>query len=240
MPGLPKDFNGFRPAAIAFLRNLARNNRRDWFEAHRDVFEAELREPLRALLEAFDIRLARVAPELSADSKRSAFRLHRDIRFSRDKSPYKKHVAFWVTHRRLGAGGGPNVHGGAGLYFHLEPRASMIAAGIWMPPPPVLGRIRAALSEDVRSFEAALRAVPKRWGRLNEEEMLKRLPRGFADTDPAVRWLRYRSFTVSRPLSAVDVRRPDLPEFLAREFTGVVPFVRWLNSALALPPDRAR
>jgi uncharacterized protein (TIGR02453 family) len=235
-----KDFEGLRPAAFSFLRELARNNRRPWFEAHRDQFESEVREPVRALIEALDVRLAKIAPEISADPKRSVFRIHRDIRFSKDKSPYKKHVGFWITHRRLGGGGGPNVHGGAGLYFHFQPGASMVAAGIWMPPPPVLARIRGALTDDVRGFERALRAVPKKWGRLSEEAVLRRLPRGFAADDPAERWLRYRSFTVSHPLAAAELRRPGLPDILAREFKGVIPLVRWLNSALGLPPDRSR
>ena len=130
MSHLPADFTGFRPAALGFFRDLSRNNRKEWFEAHRDVYENEVRAPLRALLEAVDFRLATIAPELTADMKRSIFRLNRDIRFSKDKSPYKAYASFWVNHRRVAGGGGPQVHGGAGLYFHVQPRASIVAAGI--------------------------------------------------------------------------------------------------------------
>jgi uncharacterized protein (TIGR02453 family) len=235
----PTDFTGFRPAALGFLRDLSRNNQKAWFEAHRDAYESEVRAPLRALLEALDLQLARIAPELTADLKRSIFRINRDIRFSKDKSPYKTHASFWVNHRRAG-GGGPHVHGGAGLYFHIEPRASMVAAGFWMPPAPMLARIRATLSEDARGFKAALNAMPKRWGKLSEEAMLRRLPRGFTEADPGAPWLRYQSFTVSHPLAATDLRRADLPDLLAREYAGVVPFVRWLNGALGYPPDKSR
>ncbi len=234
------DFAGFRPAALGFFRDLSRNNRKEWFEAHRDVYETEVRAPLRALLEAVDIRLAKIAPELTADMKRSIFRLNRDIRFSKDKSPYKTYASFWVNHRRVAGGGGPQVHGGAGLYFHVQPRASIVAGGIWMPPPPMLARIRAAISADPRGFRAALRVLPKRWGTLNEEAMLKRLPRGYDADDPAATWLKYQSFTVSHPISAMDLRRADLADLLAHEYAGVIPLVRWLNTALGYPPDRSR
>ena len=82
-------FNGFRPAALTFLRALKKNNRRDWFEANRDVFEQEVKAPLRALVEELDVRFAALAPEFVGDPKSSLFRIYRDIRFSKDKSPYK-------------------------------------------------------------------------------------------------------------------------------------------------------
>jgi uncharacterized protein (TIGR02453 family) len=240
MPAALTDFTGFRPAALRFFRDLSLNNNKGWFEAHRDVYEHEVRAPLRTLLEAVDVRLATVAPELTADLKRSIFRLNRDIRFSKDKSPYKAYASFWVNHRRVGSGGGPQVHGGAGLYFHLQPRASIVAAGFWMPPAPMLARIRAALNEDARGFKAALAAMPKRWGALSEEAMLKRLPRGFTESDPGAPWLRYQSFTVSHPVVATDLRQAKLPDILVREYAAVVPFVRWLNSSLGYPPDKSR
>jgi len=234
------EFLGFRPQAFRFLRSLARNNRRDWFEAHRDAFETELQQPLLALLDEVDVRLASLAPELSADKKRSVFRIYRDIRFSKDKSPYKTHVAFWVGHRALGRSGGAAVHGGAGLYFHLEPNASIVAGGMWMPPPAALTRIRAALSEDLRGFEAARRTLRRTYGELSDESVLQRLPRGFAADHPAANWLRYRSFTVSRAIPAAELQRTSLPDWLAYAYGPVIPLVRWLNGALGLPAARRR
>lgn len=237
---LVAEFRGFRPRAFRFLRDLARNNRREWFEAHRDVFEAELQQPLLALLDEVDVELASLAPELEASRKRSVFRIHRDIRFSKDKSPYKTHVAFWVGHRALGTGGGVAVHGGAGVYFHLEPRASIIAGGMWMPPAPALARIRTALVTDLAGFEQALRRLRPAFRGLTEEHLLQRPPRGYDSDHPAARWLRYRSFTASRPLSMVDLQRADLPKRLARGYAPLVPLVRWLNSALGLPAQTRR
>jgi uncharacterized protein (TIGR02453 family) len=230
----PMQFSGFRPAALRFLRDLARNNRREWFESHRQVYEAELRQPVLALLDELDVRLGTLAPEIGVDAKRSMFRIHRDVRFSKDKSPYKTHVAFWVSHRALGRSSGSAVHGGAGLYFHIEPKRSLVAAGIWMPPAQPLARIRAALVTDLAGFERARRTFRRQYGDLSEEAILKRVPRGFRADHPAAHWLRYQSFTVSRPFKATDLRRADLPDQLARAYTPVIPFVRWLNAALGL------
>jgi uncharacterized protein (TIGR02453 family) len=234
------EFVGFRPPAFRFLRDLARNNRREWFEANRETYETELQQPLLALLDELDVRLASLAPELMVDSKRSIFRIYRDVRFSKDKSPYKTHVAFWVSHRALGSGGGPAVHGGAGLYFHLEPGASIVAAGMWMPPTPALARIREALDTDLRGFEAARRVLRPTFGELSDEAVLQRPPRGYDADHPAARWLRHRSFTVSRPVAMTDLRHPALPDKLARAYKPAIPFVRWLNAALGLPPATRR
>jgi uncharacterized protein (TIGR02453 family) len=217
----------FSPAAFKFLRDLKRNNRREWFEARREIYERELRAPLRELLEELDVRLARLAPELYGDPKRSVFRIHRDTRFAKDKSPYKHNVGFWVNHRSLGRSA-EHIHGGAGLYFHFEPGASMIAAGIWMPPAPALTKIRAALAENHKKFDATIRTLRRR------------LPRGYAEEHPAARWLRYKSFTSHRMLTAAELRSPRLPDTLARDYAATIPFVRWLNSALGLPPATRR
>jgi uncharacterized protein (TIGR02453 family) len=233
------EFLGFRPAALRFLRDLARNNRREWFEARRETYQVEVQQPLLALLDELDVRLASLAPELAADRKRSVFRIYRDIRFSKDKSPYKTHAAFWVGHRDLG-GSRPAVHGGAGVYFHLEPGESIVAGGMWMPPPPALAKIRAALVDDLSGFEAVRRQLRPTFGELSQESVLKRPPRGFATDHPAERWLRYRSFTASHPVAAADLRRPDLPDRLARAYKPIIPLVRWLNAALGLPPATRR
>jgi uncharacterized protein (TIGR02453 family) len=233
-------FTGFRPAAFQFLRGLKKNNRKEWFEANRDTYERELRAPLRELLEELDVRLAGLAPELVADPKRAIFRIYRDVRFSKDKSPYKTNVGFWVNHRGLGRSAAATVHGGAGLYFHLEPGQSIIAAGIWMPPQPALLRIRNALLDDRVGFEHTLRGLRRRFSTLSEEAILHRVPQGYPPAHPAARWLRYKSFTVHRPLLAKELSRADLPDRLAREYRAVIPFVRWLNAALGYPAANRR
>jgi uncharacterized protein (TIGR02453 family) len=228
-------FKGFSAKALTFLRQLKKNNRKDWFEANRDVYESELRQPMRALVEEMDVRLATIAPEIVGDPKRSLFRIHRDIRFSADKSPYKTHASFWVTHRAAARQVGSEAEsGGAGFYFHFEPGGSMSAGGIWMPPRPVLARIRDSIVDDLHGFIATHtdRAFKRRFGTLGREHTLTRMPRGYAPDHPAGDWLRLTSFTVSAPLTDTDVTSPKLADRLARDFALMVPLVRWLNAAL--------
>src|SRR5258706_7501588 len=133
----------FTASSLAFLRGLARNNRKPWFEAHRDDYETQIRVPMRALIEEMDVRFARFAPELTGDPKRSMFRINRDIRFSKDKSPYKTHAACWFRHRAADHRvGGDAEAGSAGLDFHLQPRPSFVGAGVLDAPRTGVGQNR--------------------------------------------------------------------------------------------------
>ena len=228
-------FSAFRPEALRFLRGLARRNTREWFERHRAEYEAELRDPLRALVEEMDVRLAGIAPELVGDPRRSIFRIHRDVRFSPDKSPYKTNAACQFYHRDAGRGAGQDAEGaGAGLYFQLAEGDCFVAGGVWMPARPALDRIREAIAADPGAMPRLARAPAfrRRFGALDEEAVLKRMPRGYPPEHPAERWLRFRSFTSTRELTAEEVTSPRLPVLLARDFAALVPLVRWLNATI--------
>ena len=232
-----REFRGFRPAALTFLRALKRNNTREWFQAHRDDYEGEVRGPLIALVEEMDVRFAELAPEIVGDPKRSLFRIHRDVRFSSDKSPYKTNAACWFYHGDAGRGvGSAAPHGGAGFYFHMEPGESMIGGGIWMPPRPTLTRLREQIDEKHASLRRILRepTLKKRFGALDESAMLTRMPRGYADDHSAADLMRHQSFTVGRMLTDVELFSPRLADLLARDYARLVPFVRWFNGALGL------
>jgi uncharacterized protein (TIGR02453 family) len=223
----------FSPDALKFLRGLARKNNKEWFEAHRDDYESEVREPMRDLIGEMNARFAKFAPEMAGDPKRSMFRINRDIRFSKDKSPYKTHAACWFNHRRASAKVGSEAAGGsAGFYFHLEPGKSMVGAGLWMPPRPHLNAIRDAIAEDSRGFERVVKALGERYGGLDDSAVLKRIPRGFSEEHPAASWLKYQSFTAGRMLKDSDVTSQRLPTTLASDFESLLPLVRWLNGAL--------
>lgn len=240
---MPAEFHGFDSDALRYLRALRRNNRREWFNEHRKRYEESVRGPMAALIEEMDVRFARFAPEITGDPRRSAFRIHRDVRFSADKSPYKTHAACWFYHRDAGKGvGGGTPHGGAGFYFHLEPNASSIGGGLWMPPGDAVKRIRQALDDDHESFARIVRskALGKRFGGLDEEAMLRRVPRGFSPDHPGAEWLRHRSYTMGRLLTNDEVAEPRLADTLEREYRALLPLVRWLNSALGFPPASRR
>jgi len=232
----------FGPDAFTFLRSLARHNTREWFTANRARYEAAVRGPMGVLVEEMDVRLASIAPEIVGHPKRSVFRIHRDVRFSKDKSPYKTNAGCWFYHQDAGKGVGQDGDGGAGYYFHLEPGGCFVAAGIWMPGPATLSRLRAALAEDPDGFAKIVLAPAfrRRYGRLSEEAMLTRLPRGYAPGHPAERWLRYKSLTASRALTPAMVMSARLPTTLATDFRALRPLVRWLNGALGLPPKTRR
>src|SRR6202162_6675770 len=162
----------FNQRALRFFRGLARHNEKPWFEAHRDEYETEVREPMRELIEDLDTRFAQFAPEIIGDPKRSMFRIYRDIRFSKDKSPYKVHAACWFYHRDgTGTVGREAVGGGAGFYFHIQPGACFAGGGLWMPPRPALTRLRDAIAEQARAFErlVANPRVTRRVGGFDEE-----------------------------------------------------------------------
>ena len=229
----------FSDRSLGFLRNLARHNNRSWFLAHREEFVEHVQQPMAGLVGEMDLRMKVFAPEMMGDPKRSIFRLYRDVRFSKDKSPYKTHVACWFFHSEGTSKVGREAHGGgAGFYFHLQPGASLVGGGCWMPPRPALQKFRASIAADPRGFEHAALAprLRRRFGRLSEESMLKRVPRGFDADHPAATWLRHQSFTVGRELTDAEAKSPRLTTTLATDFQAMLPLVRWLNTTLGLKP----
>jgi uncharacterized protein (TIGR02453 family) len=226
----------FTPAALRFFRQLEKNNNKPWFEAHRAEYEREVREPMRALIEEMNGRFARFAPEMYGDPVRAMFRINRDVRFSRDKSPYKLQAACWFHHRDAKRNVGSEAsEGSAGFYFHFQPGGrSFVGGGLWMPPRAQLNRIRDAIADLAGGFPQMVRKLDSYDG-LSGESMLKRMPRGVAEDDPAAKWLRYTSFTSGRALTDSQVTSPDLPKLLEREFKGLLPLVRWINRALGYP-----
>ena len=234
----PAEFAGFGPELMGFLRALDRHNDKPWFEANRARYERDVRAPMAALVEEVDVRLAAFAPEIVGHPKQSLFRIHRDVRFSNDKRPYKTNVAAWFFHAGAGRGVGSatTAHGGAGFYFDVGLTGASIGGGIWMPPRPTLARLREAIDEDADDLQAILAdpARRRRFGSLAPEAMLKRMPRGYADTHPAAELLRHQSFTLGRTLADRELLSPKLPDLLARDFERLLPLVRWLNGALGL------
>ena len=225
----------FSKAALDFFRGIKKNNKKEWFEAHRSDYEREVREPMRELIGEMSSRMTKFAPEMTGDAKRSMFRINRDIRFSKDKSPYKTNAACWFFHRSAGSRVGSEAEeGSAGFYFHLEPGRSMVGGGLWMPPRPSLNKIRDAIADKPRIFEKVATGLEKRFDGLDTEYMLKRMPQGFAETHPAARWLKFQSFVSGKQIPDAKVCSSRLPNVLEQEFTALLPLVRFLNSALGL------
>src|SRR5215471_17815289 len=164
----------FTPATLRFLRALKRNNRRDWFNAHREDYETHVREPMTAVVEQLATDFREFAPEMVASPKLSMYRIYRDTRFSEDKTPYKTHVAAVFPTR------GMPKHEGAGLYFHIGCEEVWIGGGIYAPQTPQLVALREHIAANVRRLRSIVDspAFKRHVGGL-EGEKLTRIPRGF-------------------------------------------------------------
>jgi len=233
----------FSAATLTFLRGLKRHNERPWFEARRAEYEAAVKQPMRELIEEMDVRLARLAPEIIGDPKRSMFRIYRDTRFSADKSPYKTHASCWFYHRDGSrAVGREAAGGGAGFYFQIAPGDSFSGGGMWMPPREALLKLREAIAEEPSGFAkiATERRLARRFGGLDEEAVLRRVPRGFAPDHPGARWLKFQSFVTGRALSDAQAISARLPALLEADFRLMLPLVRWINGVLGLRPAPRR
>ena len=147
-------FTGFRPEAIQFLADLTENNSRDWFQPRKAEYERLLKEPLAALCVALDEAFRARGIPLEADPTRSPFRIYRDVRFSKDKSPYKTNVAASFPWAEGGGADGPHGFGESGNpggYFHLSPGEVYIGGGMWHPPTAKLAAFRAAVADDPKA-----------------------------------------------------------------------------------------
>src|SRR2546426_3210078 len=213
----------FSTATLTFLRGLKRHNHRAWFEAHRAVYEADVKQPMRELIEEMDVRLTRFAPEIIGEPKRSMFRIYRDIRFSPDKSPYKTHASCWFYHRDGSRAVGREAEGegaGAGFYFQIAPGDSFVGGGMWMPPRDALLKLREAIADDPTRFTkiATDRRLVRRVGGLSHEALLRRVPRGFAPGHAAALGVQFQSFVWGRPPPHPQGAGPRLLSLLVAEF----------------------
>ncbi len=219
-------FEGFADRDARFFRALAKNQRRDWFAAHHDEYEAGWQSPMKALLEEVRERLDPLFPHHPlADPK--VFRIHRDVRFSKDKSPYKTHIGGYVA--LAGGGNGPSAI--APLYLHVGTTERFAAAGHYMMDGPQLARFRAAVLDE-RSG-ARLGAMLKRLRRAGYEpgahDTLKNVPRGIDPSHPRAEILKRKGLIVSFPEIPRDLLvRRELLDWLVKQARRAVPLVEWL------------
>ena len=212
----------FTPAAFAFLRGLQADNTKAWFEAHRRDYEAAIKQPMATLIAAVTTELTRRSLPLEGDPKRSTFRIHRDTRFSNNKSPYKTSVgAVWY---RQGSG-----KGGAGvLYFHLSPEGCFVAAAFYMPDPDVLDAIRERIRVHPDRWLATLEAMAPAGLRV-EGESLTRMPKGYEDLKGSelAAAIRMKSYIVRLALPDEVVMGPGLVDVIASLGAAALPLLQF-------------
>jgi len=209
-PATPSGFAGFRPAALTFFRDLAANQERAWFQDNRAIYEQEVLAPLRALVADLGSAFSRRGVGLTADPLKSVFRIHRDVRFSRDKAPYKTHAGAVLS--RDGGKGGFGI-----FYIHIDPTGSFAAAGFYQPDPKYLEALRIAMFEEAPRLRAALDAAYASGAELLREDALTRLPRGFEHTagTESADFVKLRHLVVRWPLPAKALAAPALVGTLA-------------------------
>lgn len=219
----------FSEAALRFLRGLKRHNDREWFNARKPVFEAELKAPMLRLIAAVNEAMLGWAPDHVRAPEKTIMRIYRDIRFSKDKRPYKRQLAAWWARH------GMEKTSGAGFYFHVGATEVVIAAGIYMPDREQLLLLRRFVAGHHGEVQAALGAARLR--RLGMLAMpgspLSRPPKGFADADPAaLPLLQQREWGVAATLPAASLLEPGFAKRLTGCFAAAAPLVHLLNSAL--------
>jgi uncharacterized protein (TIGR02453 family) len=225
-------FTGFSPAAIQFLVDLAANNERAWFQPRKGEYERLLKQPLEALCIALADRFERRRIPLQADPHRSPFRIYRDTRFSRDKSPYKTAVAAsfpWVDESGGTVDSGAHANGG---YFSFRPGEMFFGGGTWHPERPRLEAFRRAVVDDPDRVAAALEAPQfvEWFGSAHGEDELKRVPPGYPADHPRADWLRWKDIIFGRRLTDAEVCSPELPDLLSDGFEAALPVFRFLAS----------
>lgn len=232
----PLAFTGFRPEAVQFLADLAANNDRAWFQPRKPEYERLLKEPLEALVAALGGRFRERGIPLRADPARAPFRIYRDVRFSKDKSPYKTNVGASFPWTGEGADDvegrshTANVHSTGG-YFHLSPGEIYMGGGFWHPEKPWLDAFRRRVAADPAELRALLDTLDftATFGGLSRDgHALQRVPAGYPADHPEAETLKLKDVVFGRRLSDEEAQSADLPRTLADAFATAVPVLRYL------------
>lgn len=216
-------------STLQFLKSLKKNNTREWFEANRAKFEqskADFEKFTAGVLKGFSAQDESLA---HLEAKSCIFRINRDVRFSKDKSPYKTNMGMYAA-----KGGKKSVY--AGYYFHCEPGSSMMGGGLWMPMAPELKKVRQEIDYSFEELKKILQAKAFRsvYGDLDRspESVLSRPPKGYEADNPAIEYLKFKNIIGTARLSDDDLVSKNLVAKVVRNFAALKPLVDFLNTAL--------
>lgn len=219
----------FRPPLFAFLRDLADHNEREWFRANKQRYEDEMVEPALAFVTAFGLQLEEISPHFRAIPQRSGgslYRIYRDTRFAKDKTPYKTHLGIHFRHERHKDAHAP------GFYLHIEPARCFMGAGIWRPDSPTLRKIREHLVSDPAAWKRATSGEAFEGELEVAGDRLQRPPRGFDPEHPQVEDLKLKDFLCVASLTQKEVCSGGFLDRYGDLCRGAAPFVRWLCDAI--------
>ncbi|MCR9294199.1 MAG: DUF2461 domain-containing protein [bacterium] len=225
-------FNGFPKDTLRFLAALERNNDRQWFAENKSRYEAAFLEPSLELIRSMEKPLAKTAPLLVADAKKSGgslMRIYRDTRFSSDKTPYKTNIGIHFRHAS-----GKDVHA-PGVYLHIANDGCFLGAGIWRAPSDALRAIRQYMCEHPDEWKRVAGNKNFRENFSLYDDRLRTAPRGFPKDHPLVEDLKLKSFIGTAPLSAEDISSPLLSSRLQQLIRQARPLMNFLCTALNQP-----
>lgn len=225
-------FPGFSADLCKFLNELKNNNNRDWFNENKDRYLNSVADPMCQFIAAMGPRLEKISKYYVADPRRhggSMFRIYRDARFSKDKRPYKEHVGCQFRHVA-----GKDAHA-PGFYAHFEPNNIRIGGGVWMPPAPVLFKIRTAIAEKPDAWQKILsnKTFKTRFGGISGDR-LSRPPRGFDKQHPMIEDIKRKSFFVMQPIDPALTLTPKFIAEVERIFKAASPMMEFLTKAVEL------
>lgn len=213
---------------IPFLTGLRENNSREWFQANKPQYEAAKAE-VEAFINLVIPEIARFDPAIKlVSAKDCMFRIFRDVRFAKDKSPYKVNMGAWIT--RAG-----RKSPGPGYYLHIQPGESFLAGGVYMPMPDQLKRIRQEIHYNADEFKSILnhKGFRKYFDGISEMDKQKLAPRDFPKDFPDIELLKHKHYTVSHPIADKKIMDPRFKSYVVTVFEAMKPLQEFLTRALA-------
>ncbi len=222
-------FAGFPRDGMKFLSKLKKNNNRPWFHEHKAEYEETVRFPMQCLIASLAERMSGVASDFEFHPRKSIFRIHRDVRFSKNKAPYKTNIAASFELKRSSKG----VTETPGLYVGIEPGSIFIGGGLYMPYGDQLKAIRKSIVDHPDEFLGIVRArrFKKEFGTIQGEKLLK-APLGCPKDHPMIEHLKHKQFFVGKEFDDESIcLKPSFVNLVASVFTDTMPLVRWLVKA---------
>lgn len=216
-----------KASTFQFLGDLARNNNREWFTEHKAVYESA-REDVLQLVQSLITEISKIDPLFPSDAnpKKCVLRIYRDVRFSKNKDPYKTNFGIWFSAGTKGVNE-------PGYYLHLQPGSCFLAGGYWMPEGPHLKLIRQEIDYNISDF---LQIVQEKNFAQNfsfsMDNALKNAPKGYDPADPNIAYLKLKSFEVVKKLKDEDFFKADIVNKLKKSFETIYPLVAFLRNAL--------
>ncbi len=222
-------FEGLPKKGIDFLKKLKRNNNRPWFQSHKDEYEQHVKFPMQCLIATLGQKMSDIAPEIEFNPKKSIFRIYRDVRFGKNKAPYKTNIAASFNFRRKKS---PTET--PGLYVGIEPGQIFVGGGLYMPAGDQLKAIRRSMVDDPERFLTVVE-TPRFKGQFGEieGEKLQKAPLGFPKEHPMIEHLKHKQFFVGKVYDDDACLKPRFANVVASVFEDCMPLVRWLAKSIS-------